>query len=50
MKSNEEIYLNALKKIKILLLNISENFENGNDDVSHFLENLYDELDKVISM
>jgi hypothetical protein len=50
MGSNEEIYLNALKNIKILLLDISEDFENGDDDVSHFLENLYDELDQVIPM
>jgi hypothetical protein len=50
MGPNEEIYLNALKNIKILLLDISEDFENGDDDVSHFLENLYDELDQVIPM
>jgi hypothetical protein len=48
MKSNEEIYLNTLKNIKILLLDISEDFQNGDDDVSHFFENLYDELDQVI--
>ncbi len=50
MESNEEIYLNALENIKILLLDISEDFQDGDDNVSHFLENLYDELDQVISM
>ncbi len=50
MKSNEETYLNALEQIKILLVDISENFEPGDDDVSHFLENLYDVLDEVIPM
>jgi len=50
MESNKEAYLNALENIKILLLDISEDFENGDDDVSHFLENLYDELDQVIPM
>jgi len=50
MESNKEAYLNALENIKILLLDISEDFENGDDDVSHFLENLYNELDQVIPM
>ena len=50
MKSNDEIYLNVLEKIKVLTLNISENFDNGDDDVSHFLENLYDVLEEVIPM
>jgi hypothetical protein len=50
MESNEEIYLNASKNIKILLLDISKDFQNGDDDVSHFLKNLYDELDQVIPM
>jgi hypothetical protein len=50
MNSNEEVYLNALENIKILLLDISEDFRNGDDDISHFLENLYDELNQVIPM
>lgn len=50
MKSNEERYLEALDKIKLLLLNVTENFEEGDDDVSHFFEDLYDALDEVIQM
>jgi len=49
-ETNEEIYFNALERIKILTLDLVENFENGDDDVSHFLENLYDVLDEVIPM
>jgi len=49
-KSNEEIYRRALGRIKVLTLELVENFENGDDEVSHFLENLYDVLDEVIPM
>jgi hypothetical protein len=50
MESNEEQYLGALEKIKLLLLDVTEDFEPGDDDVSHFFENLYDALDEVIPM
>lgn len=50
METNEETCLNVLKKIRILLLDVTENFENGDDDVSRFFENLYDVLDEVIPM
>jgi hypothetical protein len=47
MESNEEIYLNALKKIKILTLDFSENFDGDKNDISHFLGNLYEVLDEA---
>ena len=50
MKSNEERYLEALERIKLLLLNVTENFEEGDDDISHFFEELYDTIDEVIPM
>jgi hypothetical protein len=50
MKSNEEQYLESLESIKLLLLNVTENFEEGDDDISHFFEELYDTLDEVIPM
>lgn len=50
MKTNEEACLNALENIRILLLDVTENFENGDEDVSRFFENLYDVLDEVIPM
>ena len=50
MESNEEQYQKALEQIKVLLLNVTENFEEGDDDVSHFFEDLYDVLDEVIPM
>jgi hypothetical protein len=50
MKSNEEQYLETLESIKLLLLNVTENFEEGDDDISHFFEELYDTLDEVIPM
>ena len=46
-KSNEELYKSALECIRVLTINIAENFENGDDEVSHFLENLYDVLDEA---
>ena len=50
MKSKEKEYLEALEAIGVLLFDIIEDFEEGDDDISHFLENLYDVLDKVIPM
>jgi hypothetical protein len=50
MKSKEKEYLNALEAIKVMLLNIAEDFEPGDDEISHFMENLYDVLDRVIPM
>lgn len=50
MENTEEIYRMALERIKILTLNIAENFEQGDDEVSHYLEKVYDVLDKVIPM
>jgi hypothetical protein len=50
MGSNEEQYREALKQIKVLLLKVTENFEEGDDNVSHFFEDLYDVLDEVIPM
>ena len=50
MESNEEQYREALERIKLLLLDVTENFEEGDDDVSHFSEDLYDVLDEVIPM
>jgi len=48
MESNEEQYREALEQIKLLLLKVTENLEEGDDDVSHFFEDLYDVLDQVI--
>jgi hypothetical protein len=31
-------------------LKVTENFEEGDDDVSHFFKDLYDVLDEVIPM
>ncbi len=50
MESNEEQYREALEQIKVLLLNVTENFEEGDDDVSHFFEDLYNVMDEVIPM
>jgi len=50
MESNEEQYLEALEQIKVLLLKVTENFEESDDEVSHFFEDLYDVLDEVIPM
>ena len=50
MESNEEQYLGALEKIKVLLLDVTEDFDPGDDEISHFFENLYDVLDEVIPM
>jgi hypothetical protein len=50
MESNEEQYREVLERIKVLLLGVTENFEEGDDDVSHFFEDLYDVLDEVIPM
>lgn len=49
-KSNEEQYLEALVNIKQLLFTVIEDFEEGDDKVSHFFEDLYDVLDEVIPM
>jgi hypothetical protein len=48
--SNENEYLEALQKIRVLLLNVTDDFEPEDDEISHFFENLYDLLDKVIPM
>ena len=50
MESNEEQYREALEKIEVLLLKVTENFEEGDDEISHFFEDLYDVLDEVILM
>ena len=50
MISNEEQYLGALEKIRLLLLDVTEDFEPGDDEISYFFENLYDLLDEVIMM
>lgn len=50
LENTEEIYRMALERIKILTLNIAENFEQGDDKVSHYLEKVYDVLDEVITM
>ena len=50
MESNEEQYREALEKIEVLLLKVTENFEEGDDEISHFFEDLYDVLDEVIPM
>ena len=44
MVSNEEIYRCALERIKGLTFSIAENFANGDDDMTHYLENVYDVL------
>ena len=41
MESDEELYLDALEKIKHLLLKVTEDFEQGDDDISHFFENTF---------
>ena len=48
MESNEEQYREVLERIKVLLLKVTENFEEGDDEISHFFEDLYDVLDEVI--
>jgi hypothetical protein len=48
MKSNEEQYLEALEKIGELLMKVIEDFEPGDDKISHFFEDVYDVLDEVI--
>ena len=48
MESDEKQCRDALEQIKVLLLKVTENFEEGDDDVSHFFEDLYDVLDEVI--
>ncbi len=50
MESDEEQYREALERIKLLLLKVTENFEEGDDEISHFFEDLYDALDEVIPM
>ena len=47
---NEEQYLQTLEKIKVLLLNVTKDFEPGDDDVTHFFEKLYALLDEVIAI
>jgi hypothetical protein len=47
LETNEEIYLNALQKIKILTMDLVEDFEPSDDPVTHYLEKLYNELEKV---
>jgi hypothetical protein len=46
LETNEEIYLNALQKIKILTMDLVEDFEPSDDPVTHYLEGVYDELAK----
>ena len=46
----EEQYREALEKIKVLLLKVTEDFEPGDDEISHFFEDVYDVLDDVIPM
>ena len=50
MESDVKQYREALEKIEVLLLKVTENFEEGDDDVSHFFEDLYDVLDEGIPM
>ena len=47
---NEEQYLQTLEKIKVLLLDVTKDFEPGDDDVTHFFEYLYNALDEVIAI
>jgi hypothetical protein len=48
--SDEQRYLNALVEVKQLPMKVIENYEQGDDEVSHFFEDLYDVLDKAIPM
>lgn len=48
MENNEEIYRIALERIAELTLEIAENFHEGDDPVSHYLENVYDILKEVV--
>ena len=47
---NEEQYLQTLEKIKVLLLDVTKDFEPRNDGVTHFFEDLYNALDEVIAI
>jgi len=47
---NEEQYLQTLEKIKVLLLDVTKDFEPGDDGVTHFFEDLYNALDEVIAI
>jgi len=47
---NEEQYLQTLEKIKVLLLDVTKDFEPGDDNITHFFEDLYNALDEVIAI
>lgn len=47
MESNEEIYIRALEKIAILTAKITRNFKEGDDEMSHYFENVYSALSEV---
>ena len=50
MELSEKEYLEALEKIRELLFAVIVDFKEGDDEVSHFFEDLYDVLDEVIAM
>lgn len=50
MEPSEKQYLEALEKIRKLLFAVIVDFKEGDDEVSHFFEDLYDVLNEVIPM